>query len=75
MKIISDPDDNHCKPLEEKIGLRKIEHMLNISDHLTIAISFRLGYLAAPVRYLRVRRDLNDFAHHNNFENKGLKKN
>ena len=44
---------------------KEIKRMLRIPPHLRIAITFRLGYPASPVRYLRVRRDVKDFAHHN----------
>ena len=50
----------------------KIKPMLNIPDHLSIAISFRLGYPTATAKYLRVRRNVDDFVHHNNFGDKGL---
>ena len=49
----------------------EIKRMLNIPGHLSIAISFRLGYPTAAVRYLRIRRDIKDFAHYNDF-GKGL---
>ena len=44
---------------------KEIKRMLHIPPHLRIAISFRLGYPASPVRYLRVRRDVKDFVHYN----------
>jgi nitroreductase len=44
---------------------KKIKQMLHIPNRLHIALSFRLGYLAASVKYLRVRRGAKDFAHHN----------
>ena len=50
----------------------EIRRILNIPAHLSIAVSFRLGYPKTPVNYLRVRRDTGDFVHHNNFGNKGL---
>jgi len=34
--------------------------------------TMRLGYPVAPINYLRVRRDLEDFTHHNGFKNKGV---
>lgn len=48
----------------------EIKRMLNIPDHLSIAISFRLGYPTASVKYLRVRRDVDDFMHYNHFSNR-----
>lgn len=50
----------------------EIKKLLNIPQNLMIAFSIRLGYPAAPVRYLRVRRDIKDFTHHNRFDNQGL---
>jgi len=49
---------------------KEIKRMLGIPSKFSIAISFRLGYPIAPVKYLRVRRDLCDFAHHDHFGNK-----
>jgi nitroreductase len=49
-----------------------IKQMLNIPDHLKIAISFRLGYPKGSPKYLRVRRDVAAFAHYNNFSNKEI---
>ena len=37
-----------------------------------IGFTMRLGYPVAPINYIRVRRDLEDFTHHNGFKNKGL---
>jgi nitroreductase len=51
---------------------REIKQLLNIPAHLTVAISFRLGYPVASPKYLRVRRDVNVFAHHNSFAAGGL---
>jgi len=50
----------------------EIKRMLHIPHHLSIAVSFRLGYPVAQFKYLRVRRDPVDFVHYNDFENKGL---
>ncbi|MGA2363062.1 MAG: nitroreductase family protein [Candidatus Aminicenantales bacterium] len=44
---------------------REIKRMLHIPNRFHIALSIRLGYLTAPVKYLRVRRDVKDFAHYN----------
>jgi nitroreductase len=46
---------------------RAIKKLLHIPDRLVIAYSFRLGYAVDPTGYLRVRRDLKDFMHHNGY--------
>ena len=51
---------------------KEIKSMLAIPKQLKIAFSFRLGYPIAPVKYLRVRRSVNDFTHHNKFGNKDI---
>jgi len=49
----------------------EVKKILNIPDDLTIAFSCRLGYpVSKPGKYLRVRRDVNDFTHHNRFGDK-----
>ena len=48
---------------------KEIKSMLHIPDNFSIAISFRLGY---ATDYLRVRREVNDFTHHNYFTNKEI---
>jgi nitroreductase len=53
--------------LAAKKAAAQIAKLLNIPDNLVIAFSMRLGYPAAPVPYLRVRRDQDDFVHHNGF--------
>jgi len=47
----------------------KIKQTLNIPNHLNIAFAIRLGYPVSQNRYLRVRRDIDDFTHHNKFGN------
>ena len=48
--------------------VNEVKKILGIPDHLRIAFSCRLGYPAAgPVKYLRVRRDVEDFAHQNRY--------
>jgi len=52
---------------------KNIRKMLNIPDKLIIAYSFRLGYpVKEPEKYLRVRRDVKDFAHYNKYGGKGI---
>ncbi len=47
---------------------KELKHLLNISDSLKIVYAVRLGYpLIGSDKYLRVRREQNDFAHHNRF--------
>jgi nitroreductase len=53
---------------------KELRSILNIPDKFKIAFSCRLGYpVSKPEKYLRVRRDVEDFAHHNRFGSKGLK--
>jgi nitroreductase len=50
-----------------------LKSMLDVPAHLRIAFTCRLGYPSDPKgRYLRVRRDIEDFTHHNRFGRKGL---
>ncbi|HVS98396.1 MAG TPA: nitroreductase family protein, partial [Puia sp.] len=44
-----------------------IKSLLGIPPELCIALAFRLGYPLAPVDYLRVRREVEDFTHFNGF--------
>lgn len=51
----------------------QIKHILEIPENLNIAFSVRLGYLSAPLPpHLRVRRNIEDFCHHNRFGIKGI---
>jgi nitroreductase len=58
--------------LSDSTAETTIKQMLNIPDHLKIAISFRLGYPLASSKYLRVRRDISAFARYNNFTNQEI---
>jgi len=50
---------------------RTVKRVLEIPEHMRIAFAIRLGYpKSAPTRYMRVRRDVKDFTHHNRFGNK-----
>jgi len=49
---------------------RGIKKLLHIPDRLVIAYSFRLGYAIEHPDYLRVRRDVTDFIHHNGYSRK-----
>ena len=51
----------------------KVKSLLKIPKPLKIAFAVRLGYPGVtPGKYLRVRRDIEDFTHHNRFGDKGL---
>lgn len=50
----------------------KLKQMLNIPSYMEIAFSIRLGYPVSQDEYLRVRRDADDFTHHNMFGNKSF---
>jgi nitroreductase len=49
----------------------QLVRLLGIPTYMKIAFTVRLGYpTSVPVRYLRVRRDVEDFTHNNRFNNK-----
>jgi nitroreductase len=50
-----------------------LKRLLDIPEYLKVAFTCRLGYPVGPQgSYLRVRRDVDDFAHRNRFGKKGL---
>jgi len=52
---------------------KEVKGVLLIPEYMKIAFAARLGYpISAPAKYLRVRREVKDFTHHNRFGNKGL---
>jgi len=52
---------------------KEVKRILAVPEQLKIAFSVRLGYAAVtPPRYLRVRREIEDFSHHNSFGKKGI---
>ncbi len=52
---------------------KEVKRILNIPDRLKIPFAFRLGYpVSAPAKYVRVRRDIEDFTYHNRFGKRGL---
>ncbi len=53
-------------PVEEQV-----KKILGIPEPLKIAYTCRLGYPTGASKYLRVRREIADFAHYNKFGNKG----
>jgi nitroreductase len=55
-------------PLVEK----ELKKILGIPELLKIAYCCRLGYPTGASKYLRVRRDIEDFAYYNKFGNKGI---
>jgi nitroreductase len=52
---------------------KEVKRILAVPENLKIAFTVRLGYAAvAPPPSLRVRRDIEDFSHHNHFGKKGI---
>jgi nitroreductase len=52
---------------------KEVKRILNIPYRLKIPFAFRLGYpISSPAKYLRVRRDVEDFTHHNQYGNRNL---
>jgi nitroreductase len=50
----------------------EVKRILGVPGHFKIAFSARLGYPFSTPAYLRVRRDVEDFAHHDHYGNMGL---
>jgi len=47
---------------------KEIKQILNIPEYMKIAFAVRLGYpVTKNFKYLRIRRNVEDFAHHNKF--------
>jgi nitroreductase len=51
---------------------KELKNMLNIPKHLMLAFSLRLGYPTSKIDYLRVRRDIEDFSHNNQYGKRGF---
>ena len=51
---------------------KELKKILGIPEALKIAYSLRLGYIIEVAKYLRVRRNIDDFTHYNKFGNKEL---
>jgi nitroreductase len=51
---------------------REIRQLLSVPEYMKIAYTCRIGYPVGSTKYLRVRRDIEDFTHWNKFGNKGL---
>jgi nitroreductase len=48
---------------------REVRTIFRIPEHMKIAFAIRLGYSrSAATRYLRIRRDVEDFTHYNRFD-------
>ena len=49
---------------------KEVKKILNIPEYMKIAFAARVGYpRSAPINYVRVRRNVKDFVHHNRFGN------
>jgi nitroreductase len=52
---------------------KEVKQILDIAEYMNIAYAIRLGYpVSSSARYLRVRRDVEAFAHHNRYGNNGI---
>ncbi len=51
---------------------KELKQLFGAPDYLKIAYTIRLGYPAAESKTLRVRRDIDDFVHHNKYRNVGF---
>jgi len=52
---------------------KEVKRILDIPEYMKIAFAVCMGYpISAPTKHLRVRRDVEDFTHHNRFGNKDL---
>ena len=53
---------------------RQAKRLIDLPAHMRIAFACRLGYaISVTASHLRVRRDVEDFTHHNRFGQKGLR--
>jgi nitroreductase len=50
----------------------ELKQLFSVPDQLKIAYTIRLGYPAIPSKDLRVRREIEDFTHHNLYGQKGF---
>jgi len=51
---------------------KELKQILDVPDPLKIAYTARLGYPVTASKGLRVRRDIEDFTHHNKYGNRNL---
>jgi hypothetical protein len=50
---------------------KEIKQILSIPEYMKIAFAIRLGYpISKESKYLRVRRNVDDFTHYNKFSDK-----
>ncbi|HTW90201.1 MAG TPA: nitroreductase family protein [bacterium] len=63
-------DFHVVSPLASGSAEAEVKRILSIPAHLRVVYGIRLGYAATPPPYLRVRRDIEDFCHHNRFGTK-----
>ncbi len=60
--------------LSTDLAEKEIKEILHIPENMKIAFSARMGHASSASRkYLRVRRNVEDFTHHNQFGNKDIK--
>ena len=50
----------------------ELKQLLGVPEYMKIAYTCRLGYPTASSKYFRIRRDIEDFVHHNKIGNKDL---
>lgn len=50
----------------------ELKQLFSVPDQLKIAYTIRLGYPSIPSKDLRVRREIEDFTHHNLYHQKGF---
>jgi nitroreductase len=49
---------------------KEVKRVLHVPKYMKVAFAARMGYpLSKPAKHLRVRRDVEMFAHHNQFGN------
>jgi nitroreductase len=66
-------DFHIVSPLANSTVEKEVKRILAVPEHLRVVFGVRLGYAAStPPRSLRVRRDIDDFSHHNRFGNRGI---
>ena len=51
---------------------KELKQLLGVPEELKIAYTIRLGYPAITAKSLRVRRNIEDFTHHNSYSQKGI---
>ncbi len=57
----------------DKVVDKEVKRILHIPDHMNVVFGLRLGYpIFSLAKNLRVRRELKDFTHCNDYRNKGV---